>query len=247
VRMGELREREMLERARRGLGPSAGDVARIRQGVFAALAAGVPGATSPDTPTLDPDVAGDAAGAVTWVVKLAVAGTVALAAGLGYVVGHRAGVEEGRSRVPAPVATAVSSTAAVPETPDLAFSAVPPPTREIPTAVRLAVPADVPRAAPSASSNGNRAAFEEEVIQLRRVQRALREGNPRLALALLGDLDRAVPHGRLGEERFAAGVMARCALGVGPPAVLAADFAAKYPGSVYSARVVQACGESPDR
>jgi hypothetical protein len=97
------------------------------------------------------------------------------------------------------------------------------------------------------SSAATRAAFDEEIIQLRRVQRALREGNARLALALLDDLDRAVPKGRLGEERAAASVMGRCALGVGPPAVLSADFAAKYPSSVYLGRVMQACGEGRDQ
>jgi hypothetical protein len=81
---------------------------------------------------------------------------------------------------------------------------------------------------------------------MRRVERALREGNSRLALALLGELERAVPRGRLGEERSAAEVMAKCGLGVGPPLVLADDFAKKYASSVYYARVMQACQEAAD-
>src|SRR4030095_1508121 len=91
-----------------------------------------------------------------------------------------------------------------------------------------------------------RAELDEELIQMRRVERALRENNPRLALALLGDLQRAVPHGKLGEERYAAEVMAKCGLGIGPPRVLADDFAEKHASSVYYARVMQACRESTD-
>jgi hypothetical protein len=42
------------------------------------------------------------------------------------------------------------------------------------------------------------------VRQLRRVERAIREGNPRFALVLLEELDQVMPAGQLLEERRAA-------------------------------------------
>jgi hypothetical protein len=233
-------ERELLERARRGLEPTAADVARVRRGVSAALA-GVALAPAPDVPEA-PLGAGAGMSSSPWIAKLVIAGAVAAAGAIGYAAGHRAGVSEGRGRAPvsAPAVTVPNATA-------VDLSPVPPapapaqPTAE--TARRAPAPSGSLRpSAPPGAVASNHAAFDEEVIQLRRVQRALREGNARLALALLDDLERAVPHGRLSEERAAANALARCALGVGPPAVLASDFATRYPSSVYGARVAQACG-----
>ena len=82
-----------------------------------------------------------------------------------------------------------------------------------------------------------------EVRALRNAERALRDGNPGLALAFLQELDRQVPNGQLAEERDAAGTLARCARGDHPFGVnLAAEFTERHPGSVYRARVEQACG-----
>jgi hypothetical protein len=84
-----------------------------------------------------------------------------------------------------------------------------------------------------------------EVRALRNVERALRNGNPGLALAFLQELDRQVPNGHLAEERDAAGTLARCARGDHPFGVnLAAEFTDRHPGSVYGARVAQACRET---
>jgi hypothetical protein len=95
-----------------------------------------------------------------------------------------------------------------------------------------------------------------EVRALRNTERALRDGNPGLALAFLQELDRQVPHGQLTEERDAAGTLARCARGDHPFGVnMAAEFTERHRGSVYRARVEQACartdspgpGDSPPR
>jgi hypothetical protein len=83
------------------------------------------------------------------------------------------------------------------------------------------------------------------VRALRGVERALRDRQPGLALALLRQLDRAVPDGKLGEEREATSAIARCALGTVPLGVdLAEDFADRHPDSVYLKRVEQACATS---
>jgi hypothetical protein len=94
-------------------------------------------------------------------------------------------------------------------------------------------------ASPAAPSPAQ--SLELEIRALERVERALREREPRRALELLGELDRAVPGGKLQEERAAAFMMARCALGFGTPAVILRDFAKSHPQSVYFARVQQTC------
>lgn len=86
-----------------------------------------------------------------------------------------------------------------------------------------------------------------ELDALRRVERALRENQPRRALALLRELDRRVPHGQLREERFAAISVARCMLDAAPKQVLRAQFTARYPDSVYLARVEQSCTDKSER
>lgn len=84
--------------------------------------------------------------------------------------------------------------------------------------------------------------LEKEVSALRAIERALRDRQPGLALALLRELDRVVPEGRLVEEREATAAIARCALDQVPFGVdLGEDFGARYPDSVYLERVAQAC------
>jgi hypothetical protein len=80
-----------------------------------------------------------------------------------------------------------------------------------------------------------------ELRALRNIERALRDNQPRRALELLAELDRDVPEGALAEERFAAFQMARCALELGTPTRLSAEFSVQYPNSVYRARVEQTC------
>jgi hypothetical protein len=183
-----------------------------------------------------------------WTTRLLVAGLIAAgAAGLGYRAGLRAGREQAASErtnagVPAPSPVATQPTLAngpVANDASSSVGAVPiaapsePPRRSAP---RRPVPSDGTRAAAPAPS------LAEEVRALRAVERALRDGNPGFALALLRELDRAVPNGQLIEERLATRTIARCAsgdvaMGLNP----ADDFAARYPDSVYGRRVADAC------
>jgi hypothetical protein len=87
------------------------------------------------------------------------------------------------------------------------------------------------------------ASLDQEVRALRAVERALRDRQPALAMALLAELDRAIPRGRLVEERQATATIARCAVGDVPFDVdLAEMFADQYPASVYLDRVRRSCG-----
>ena len=79
-----------------------------------------------------------------------------------------------------------------------------------------------------------------------RIERALREQNPRFALGLLGELDREVPGGQLKEEREAARVLAHCQMGSATAAKLARDFTARHSGSAYVARINRTCDQERD-
>jgi hypothetical protein len=231
-------ERELLAAARRGLSPTAADQARVRRATDAALAPGGAATTVRAAP---------------WATRVVVVGAIAAgAAGLGYRVGVRAGREQAASEravatasparaepTPPPVPTAngawspeergriVAPTAATPR-PSVAHR-------------RNVADAAVAPAAPGVPA----ASLAEEVRALRAVERALREGNPGFALALLRELDRAVPNGQLVEERLATRTIARCATGDVPIGVdLADDFAARHPDSVYGRRVADACAET---
>jgi hypothetical protein len=84
----------------------------------------------------------------------------------------------------------------------------------------------------------------EETRFLARVERALRDDNPRFALGLLGELDRSVPGGQLREERAAARALGLCALASEPSPEISEDFSKRYPGSAYLPRIVERCGRS---
>ncbi|MEO6599738.1 MAG: hypothetical protein ABIQ16_07690, partial [Polyangiaceae bacterium] len=88
--------------------------------------------------------------------------------------------------------------------------------------------------------------LDEEVRQLRRVERAIREENPRLALVLLEELDLAIPQGQLLEERKAASLMASCQLGVPAAQDNARAFASEHAQSAYVARVIAICRLAAD-
>jgi hypothetical protein len=83
--------------------------------------------------------------------------------------------------------------------------------------------------------------LNDELALLRRVERALRNADPALALALLGELDERFPESRLVEEREAARLMANCRM-QSPDAVgHARTFLHEHPASVYRQRVQLAC------
>ena len=71
---------------------------------------------------------------------------------------------------------------------------------------------------------------------------ALRAESYAQAANLLNELDRQVPAGKMMEEREAAFVVTRCALGLGDPKHLARAFRNDYPHSVYWERIRTRCG-----
>jgi hypothetical protein len=83
--------------------------------------------------------------------------------------------------------------------------------------------------------------LDAELALLRRVERALRNAEPALALALLSELDERYPHTRLAEERLAARTIADCGLDQPEAAAHAHAFLREHPASVYSERVQSAC------
>jgi hypothetical protein len=84
--------------------------------------------------------------------------------------------------------------------------------------------------------------LEAESRAVAEVQRALRDGRPAQALALLEVEERARPTGALAEERAAARVFALCALGdTGAAARAAAEFLQRFPRSPLGERVRASC------
>jgi hypothetical protein len=245
------RDEQLLERARRALSPTAADAERVFDATRRAISGAAAGAaavhvlsraTKPRS-SASAALHGYAARALT---ALAIAGT---SAGTGYYAGYRAGRADAPAAAPAAHApSAVALAPRVIETPPAAASAAPP-------AASAETPNGVPRT--SARSSAQRAdaavapsgaqSLEREVQMMKRIERALREGNPQQALVLLGQLDREIPGGQLAEERLAVFALARCGLGLGSPAAIAREFAQRYPKSVYFARVRRACaaGEDP--
>jgi hypothetical protein len=238
----DLEEQELLGRARRGLSPGPVDAERVHAALRAALVHAPPDVDSP--PGIDaPSLVAKGLAIPGWVSVVALSLGVATAAGgAGYYFGFRAGaasvvperIVEVRlqpsappSELPAPVTPASAAPQASPS-----VVRNPPPVRISPSSV-----AAVPSAADAA-------ALGEETRLVARVERALRDGNPRLALGLLGELDRTNPGGQLREERDAARVLGRCALATESTPELAQEFAKRYPGSAYLPRIREACGRT---
>jgi hypothetical protein len=239
----ESRTDEILSRARRRLSPSALDTEHVLVSIFARLDAPCPtDFFSPDAPST-----GFLARFPAWVRRaVPLIGVAALSGGLSYQAGLHAGGERASTKVP----REMSAKADPPQhrhsaetTPERS----PPLPTEKPERRAFQESTDETQRARSSGSGGNAArsgddGLEEELRTLRRVDRAQRDGNARLALSLLDDLDREVPAGKLGEERAAARTLARCTLGYGAQSVLHREFVQRHPGSVYAARVAEACG-----
>jgi len=227
-----MNEAELLARAKRGLSPTRDDELRVRAALQHAVTSGQPSASDAARPTLP------AAAKLPAVAKLGAALLLAAATGsAGYWLGFRAGSATKASEPPRVVERTVlvpRGEAAAPAEPVTSAPKDPPtkPSRSL-------------RALPSASSvtaaEPAESPLELETRFLARVERSLRSENPRLALGLLGELDRLVPDGQLVEERRAGHVVAHCQLGSESAAKLAQDFAARFPSSAYAARIEQAC------
>jgi hypothetical protein len=93
-------------------------------------------------------------------------------------------------------------------------------------------------------------ALAEEVALLERVERAIRAGEPNLALALLAQLDQEIAVAALPEERAAARVLALCvragarahgSLEATEAKASAERFLAASPASVYADRIRSSC------
>jgi len=226
-------ETRILRNARQGLTPSAKDRARIAHALLPRLAL-------PMTPPSVSRVEGRALHAARWA---GLAGVVALTGAVGYWQGYRAGAQVRE------VVTVVRSVPSAP--PTTALTAPPPPAlADQPLAIPSAGPASSLRSAASRPSSGmavegseaRRAlGLDDEVRELRRVEKAIREQNPRLALVLLDQLDQTIPAGQLLEERAAARVMGNCSLGAPSGPSDARAFVAKHPQSAYVARVTEIC------
>lgn len=105
-------------------------------------------------------------------------------------------------------------------------------------------PAAMPGAseAPRTSVPASTPSLAEETAALRKAQRALSDGDARVALEVLEDLSWRHPNGVLREERMVAEVAAMCASGKRDAARAVADrLLAEHPSAVGAARVRSSC------
>jgi hypothetical protein len=248
-------ELAVLARARRGLSPSARDAARVRAAVDVAVTAGAMPSASGGEPR--PGLTSSAAPGMTAAAKLGAVVALAAATGFGgYVLGFRAGVAEREQRHLASVAAPAVVVAPAPVVSARGAEAAAPLRESNPDPSQVARSAKQERLAPSGSvdtgavpsagaattaTDPRETSLELETRLLARVERALRDDNARLALGLLGELDRTVPGGQLTEERQAARAMGHCALGSDSAPKLALAFVESHASSAYVPRVREAC------
>jgi hypothetical protein len=98
-----------------------------------------------------------------------------------------------------------------------------------------------PRAAAEPAPSDPRRQLEQELLALQRAERALRNDNAALALALLDELDARYARPLLGEERSATRSMAACQAGSTGAVAAARTFLDSHPRSVYGDRIRAAC------
>lgn len=233
--MGELddRSKQLLALARRRMSPTLDDQLRVREALD----------------TRHAQHGGARAGSVArpWGALLA---TAVFFGAAGFYAGYRVS-NASSSRVEVPVRTPAPA-AAPPPLPRVEVPALEQATAEVvrePAAAPEREPA-VKRARPRTPVDMTTApvapeapnpSLEIELQGVRRMELALREGQPALALSILDQLDRDVPEGGMREERRAGFVMARCAVGLGSRAALLREFENQYPESMYLERVRRHC------
>jgi hypothetical protein len=231
---------QLLSRARRGLSPAADDRARVLAAIGPLVAAqtGVPATPS----------SGSKLPAWARIGGVLLALGAAVTAGYGW--GYRAGLAKG---APPPVVGPVRAAVSVTTHSDAPASAPEEQRSEVARESQRSDSAKATAARVRAASAARPAAsapifgLDEEVRQLRRVERAIRDGNPRLALAIVDNLDRDVPRGQLLHERRAARLMASCQLDVATSAAAAASFVAQNPSSAYAPRLRELCELATER
>jgi hypothetical protein len=228
-------EAKLFGRARRGLSPSALDQQRVLLALGSAPAAASVTESSPKGSKL-----------ASWGRIGSGVAALALAVAAGYGWGYQAG---SRDR-PLPVVVEVPVAAPAADSSQIVFRA--------PSQVRAPTPAtsldraSTPKTTSSVASAAAptpappAAGLDEEVRQLRRIERAIRDGNPRLALAIGDNLDREIPGGQLLLERRAARLMASCQLDAATGAAPAAGFLSENPDSAYGLRLREICGLAPE-
>jgi hypothetical protein len=95
------------------------------------------------------------------------------------------------------------------------------------------------RETPAATSPSS----DDEVYQVQRIERALRQGDAPLALSLLQELHNTSPRGRLHQERSAARCIAHCMLNHPASDGELQRFEQQYPNSVHLNRLRAACAK----
>jgi hypothetical protein len=175
----------------------------------------------------------------------------ALLAGLTFVAGYWLGGQRAGTPLPstpvAPAVTAPDPAAPAPAPPEPAAPSRPmpeAPAESASTAPAAALPAEPSRGAarpPRPAPDKRRSSLGEELALLQRAEHAIRAGEPDLAMSFLDDLDQRHPRTRLGEERTAARLMARCARGDAGATKEAERFVRERRASVYSDRVRALC------
>lgn len=251
----DTEEQRFLVSARRALSPTPADAERVLGAVSRAIAISGSGATEMAMP--EEGIAAPIGARLRQLVPrlLVAAALTGSSAAVGYGAGFRAGANtvatSGTARVtpPQPESSETRANAEKKELPHTTLSLDRTAREEAPLrpapARGITKSPGPPRPSEAMPPELEANSLSEEVRTLRRVERALRDQNPRLALALLDDLDKAVPSGQLREERLAAATQARCSLGYGSPSALLEEFTNAHPGSAYLTRIHQACESQP--
>jgi hypothetical protein len=131
-------------------------------------------------------------------------------------------------------------------------SAAPAPVLEAPAAARVLRAAPPPQqrartAAPQSDlpSGALEAADpNQELALLRRAERAVRNDDSALALALIAELEERHPRSSLLEERRAVELLAYCLAGASDARTRAQRFLREHPRSVYAGRIADKCADS---
>jgi len=242
---------DILEQARRGFSPGPGAADRVLAKLGPLMAQAGPADLSPEQELgSSPAVARALGHAPTWLSRVLVTALIAAGFGAGgYWLGFRGGLRQAQMTrtPPTPALVASAATPALSagqaQTKVKAELAVEPPNQPIKERVARASATTAPRLA-NPNLGEPRDTLQEEVETLRRVERAQRLHNPRLALSLLSELDLLVPRGKLMEERFATGTIARCELALASKDELLAAFVKRYARSAYADRVARACSNA---